>query len=88
MKITVELNLTYSQARVLNDWASICRTLKQSERLLYDCRPTDDEHKAEQVNANLDELDEVIYPLDAIHQQIRSALWQLTGGVGKHEKLS
>ena len=87
MKIKLELNLTYSQARVLNDWASIARTLKQSERLLYDCRPTDDEHKTEQIEANLDELEEIIYPLDAIHQQIRSALWEITQGVGQHEKL-
>lgn len=68
MKITIELELTEHNARVLRSWASVGRFM--------DCvrRVCEDQHNDDAIEAALDGVETLKDPLSTLHLQVRSKL--------------
>ena len=88
MKLTLTLDLTSSRARILNDWASVGRTFDAAiKRLHDDLDMTSDVEVADDIAHEVAELEDLKDCLNDLHHQVRTKLWEITGGVnGKFPK--
>ena len=73
----IEIDIDNKHAHLLGKWASIARTLKESESLLNALAALDIEQDLqERLFANLEELKLIIQPIDHLHQTARTAIWK------------
>jgi hypothetical protein len=76
MKLTIDIPDQY--VKILSKWASVARTLHESERIINECLPPSilSEVKEDQISNNLEELNDIIPALDNLHSTVRSAIWE------------
>jgi seryl-tRNA synthetase len=79
MKVVVEIGDNYIE--LISKWASVSRTLNESKRLvgtlLDHAKDSPAPPDIEPVNSNLDELTDIEPFLNHIHQQVRTAIWEI-----------
>lgn len=73
----IEIDIDEMDIPILKRWASICRTLTESIRLLEDHTETDEGGQIDdQVLFNIAELESIRHPMDRLHKAIQKKLWE------------